>query len=78
MSRSFFKDLKKINRPDQIRIRKALTEIEANPYNGRKVVAADIGQFRWRVGDYRIRYDISGGEVIILRVIKREGIYRRF
>jgi len=78
ITRSFFKDLQKINKPDQIRIRKALTGIEADPYKGRKVVAADIGQFRWRVGNYRIRYDISGDEVVILRVIKRDDVYRRF
>ncbi len=78
ITRSFFKDLQKINRPDQIRIRKALAEIATNPYRGRKVVSADIGQFRWRVGNYRIRHDISNSEVIILRVIKREDVYRRF
>jgi mRNA-degrading endonuclease RelE of RelBE toxin-antitoxin system len=41
-------------------------------------MSAEIGQFRWRVGNYRIRYDISGRDVIILRVIKREDAYRRF
>ena len=78
ITRSFIKDLEKINRPDQIRIRKALPEIEADPYRGRKVISAEIGQYRWRVGNYRIRYDISEREVIILRVIKREDVYRRF
>ena len=78
ITQSFIKDLEKINRPDQIRIRKALPEIEADPYRGRKVVSAEIGQYRWRVGNYRIRYDISEREVIILRVIKREDVYRRF
>ena len=65
ITRSFFKDLQKISKPDQIRIRKALTGIEADPYKGRKVAAADIGQFRWRVGNYQIRYDISGNDVVI-------------
>ena len=78
ITRSFLKDLQKTNRPDQIRIRKALPEIEVNFYKGRKVMSAEIGQFRWRVGNYRIRYDISGRDVIILRVIKREDAYRRF
>jgi mRNA interferase RelE/StbE len=78
IARSFLKDLQKINRPDQIRIRKALLEIEAEPYQGRKVISADIGQYRWRVGKYRIRYDISGNEIHVLRVIKREDVYRRF
>jgi mRNA interferase RelE/StbE len=78
IARSFLKDLQKIDRQDQVRIRKALPEIEADPYLGRKIVSADIGQFRWRVGKYRIRYDISGIEVHILRVLKREDVYRRF
>ena len=78
ITRSFYKDLQKINKPDQIRIRKALSDIASDPYDGRKVVSAEIGQFRWRVGNYRIRYDISGHEVMILRVIKREDVYRRF
>ena len=62
IARSFLKDLQKIDRPDQIRIRKALLEIEAGPYKGRKVVSVGIGQYRWRVGKYRIRYDIAGNE----------------
>ena len=78
ITRSFLKDLQKIDRTDQLRIRKALPEIEADPYKGRKVVSADVGQYRWRVGNYRIRYDISGIEVQILRVFKREDAYRRF
>ena len=78
ITRAFIKDLKAVDRPDQIRIRKVLGAIQANPYKGRKVVAAEIGQFRWRAGNYRIRYDISGSEIIILRVMKREDVYRRF
>ena len=78
ITRSFYKDLQKIDRSDQVRIRKALPEIQADPYKGRKVVSAEVGQYRWRVGKYRIRYDISERQVIILRVIKREDVYRRF
>jgi mRNA interferase RelE/StbE len=78
ITRSFLKDLKKINQPDQIRIRKSLSLIKLNPYQGRKVVSADVGKFRWRVGKYRIRYDITAAQILILRVIKREDVYRRF
>jgi mRNA interferase RelE/StbE len=78
IARSFLKDLQKLDRPDQVRNRKALPEIQESPYRGRKIVSADIGQYRWRVGNYRIRYDIAGDEVHILRVIKREDVYRRF
>ena len=78
ITRSFYKDLQKINKPDQLRIRKALSDIAADPHKGRRVVSAEIGQFRWRVGKYRIRYDISEKQVVVLRVIKREDVYRHF
>ncbi len=78
ITRAFYKDLQKINKSDQIRIRKSLSDIESDPYKGRRVVSAEIGQYRWRVGNYRIRYDIAGQQVTILRVIKREDVYRRF
>ncbi|MCC7355724.1 MAG: type II toxin-antitoxin system RelE/ParE family toxin [Anaerolineae bacterium] len=67
----FYKDMRKIERKDQQRILAALREIEADPYRGRKVVAAETGQYRWRVGDYRIRYDIEDDKVYVLRVRKR-------
>jgi mRNA-degrading endonuclease RelE of RelBE toxin-antitoxin system len=35
-----------------------------------------IGQWRTRVGDYRIRYDIEGEEVSLYRVRHRRDIYR--
>jgi mRNA interferase RelE/StbE len=78
IARSFIKDLKNIDKQDQIRIRQSLIEIQGDPFKGRKVISAEVGQYRWRVGKYRIRYDIHGKEIQILRVIKREDIYRRF
>lgn len=78
IARSFEKDLRKLSRPDQNRVRQALPKIQADPYNGRKLQNAPIGQYRWRVGDLRIRYDIEGKQVQILRVLKREDVYRRF
>jgi len=78
VTRSFVKDLRKLPRKDQLRVRYALEEIAINPWAGRKVVGASQGQYRWRVGGYRIRYDIEGEAVWILRVVKREDAYRKF
>ena len=76
-TRSFRKDLRKLPRQDQARVRDALTEIEQDPYKGRKVVKAIIARYRWRVGNWRIRYDIEKKNVILVRVLKREDAYRR-
>jgi mRNA-degrading endonuclease RelE of RelBE toxin-antitoxin system len=76
IARRFLKDMKRLAREDQVRVRKAIINIQTEPYRGRKVIAAETGQYRWRVGNLRVRYDIEGGQVHILRVIKREEAYR--
>lgn len=78
LTRRFLKDLRKLSRQEQVRVRQALESIQADPYKGRKVKAAETGQYRWRVGDLRIRYDIEAREIQVLRVIKREDVYRKF
>lgn len=78
VSASFRKDLRKLDRSNQVRVRHALANIKADPYQGRKVRSAAIGKYRWRVGDYRIRYDIEKKAILVLRVLKREDAYRRF
>jgi mRNA-degrading endonuclease RelE of RelBE toxin-antitoxin system len=76
IARRFLKDMKRLAREDQVRVRKAIINIQTEPYRGRKVIAAETGQYRWRVGNLRVRYDIEGRQVHILRVIKREEAYR--
>lgn len=78
VTRSFVKDLRKLPRRDQLRVRRSLDEITNDPYSGRKVTTATIGQYRRQVGGYRIRYDIEGQVVWILRIVKREDAYRKF
>ena len=78
ITRSFVKDLKKLSRRDQLRIRDALEEIRKQPFTGKKITKAKIGKYRWRVGNWRLRYDIEKKNVIVLRVLKREDAYRRF
>ncbi len=75
---SFVKDFKKLSRENQVRVRKKLEGLKGNPYLGRKLENAEVGKYRLRVGDIRIRYDIEPKLVILLRVLKREDIYRRF
>jgi mRNA interferase RelE/StbE len=75
IARRFYKDVKRIEPQDQQRILEALRQIGQDPYKGRKVVVAETGQYRWRVGAYRIRYDIEGDEVHVLRVRRRREAY---
>jgi len=67
----FYKDLRHIDAQNQKRILETLRQIRQDPYQGRKVIVAETGQYRWRVGSYRIRYDIEGDKVHILPVRHR-------
>jgi mRNA interferase RelE/StbE len=77
LTRRFVKDLKKLDRQDQVRVRRALDRIKDDPWKGGRVTGAKVGQYRWRVGSLRIRYDILGQEIQVLRVTKREDAYRK-
>lgn len=57
------------------RILEAIDTLKENPYEGKKLQGVDVGQWRFRVGDYRIRYDIIEETVFILRIGHRRDVY---
>ena len=73
----FTRDLRRLDRQVQQRVLEALERLEQDPYRGEKVVAQETGGWRLRVGDWRIRYDIVGDEVHLLRMRHRREAYRR-
>jgi mRNA interferase RelE/StbE len=77
-SPQFTKDLKKHSRENQKRVIKALQDIRKDPYNRKKAVKPRgnvIGDYRWRVGQLRVLYDVVGDEIHLLTVKKRDEIY---
>ena len=72
------KFLKKLPRPDETRILKAIAKL---PDEGdRKQMKGQPGFFRLRVGDYRIIYTVDNGQLIV-RVVdagNRGQIYNRY
>lgn len=77
-SHQFLTDLQKLDPPVQRRILKAIeTKLLGDPFQyGRKLVdKTGPGRWRFRVGDYRIRFDIEGRAVLFYRVRHRREIY---
>ena len=72
----FRRDLKKLDAITHRRVIEALEALEERPHEGTKLVGVDVGQWRLRVGDYRIRYDIEGDEVLVYRARHRREVYR--
>ena len=72
------KDIRRLPPDVQKRIGKSLLRYENEPLkHAEKLTDARLGEYRFRVGDYRIVFDIHGHEIVVLRVGHRRDIYRR-
>ncbi len=71
----FLKDLKKIEPLTASRVSQAIQTLALDPYSGRKLANIGVGKWRYRIGDYRIRYDIEGNQVYLYRIRHRKDIY---
>ena len=77
-TKTFLKDLeKRVNSQYALQIEKEIDELGKNPYQGMKLASIKIGKWRIRIGDYRIRYDVEGDKVVLLRILHRKDIYRK-
>lgn len=70
-------DILKLDVVAKKRIKKKLEEYASSPLSyAKKLIHPRIGSYRWRVGNYRIVFDMDGPRIIILRVGHRREIYR--
>jgi mRNA interferase RelE/StbE len=76
ISNRFRRDLRRLDAQVHRRVLAALEALQADPYQGQQLTDVQIGQWRMRVGDHRIRYDIEGDRVLLYRVRHRRDIYR--
>jgi len=72
------KDLKKIDKAWQKRILKAIkTRLVEDPYIGKKLVGDLSPYYRYRVGNYRVVYEIYEEKVLItvIKIKHRKHVY---
>lgn len=62
---------------DRSRILKALRFLSIDPFDGKKLSGKRSGQYSYRVGSYRIIYEIDKGRltVFVIDVGPRGGVY---
>ncbi len=71
------KDLDAIEKHDRIRIIKKLNKYADEPLKrARKLATPKIGTYRFRIGNYRVIFDLAGENWVILRIGHRKSIYR--
>ena len=72
------RDIKKLEPKTKDRIGKALLRYTKEPLRfAEKLSDPILGEYRFRIGDYRVVFDLGGDEIIILRVGHRREIYKR-
>jgi mRNA interferase RelE/StbE len=76
IARRFRQDLRRLDAQMHRRVLEVLERLQEDPFQGQRLTNVAIGQWRIRVGDYRIRYDIEGEQVLLYRVRHRREIYR--
>lgn len=77
-SRRARQDIEKLDRVTKRKLKRAIERFSQKPlFYARKMVSSRVGQHRWRAGNYRIIFDISGKRIEVLRVGHRREVYRR-
>ena len=73
------RELKRLNRPDRIRIVDAIDRLAETPRVGAALKGGLRGLRRLRVGDYRVVYEVRGDDLVVLvvRIAHRRDAYRR-
>jgi mRNA interferase RelE/StbE len=60
------------------RIGKTLLRFKEDPLKyADKITDSALGTYRFRIGDYRVIFDIEGDDLVVLRVGHRREIYKR-
>ncbi len=72
------KDIRKLEQNTKKRIGQALVRYEEDPLKyAENLIDPRLGTYRFRIGDYRVVFDLEGSEIIVLRVGHRRDIYKK-
>ena len=71
------KDITKLDPVMRRRLRQKLELFQTNPLGySKKLTSSRLGQYRFRIGDLRVIFDLENSWITILRVGFRGDIYR--
>jgi len=76
-TREFVKRLKNLDKDNQIRILRDLKILEEQPFVGKRLAGRLSEVMPFRVGEYRVIYQVSEKIIIIRTVSHREQVYKK-
>lgn len=72
------RDIRNLDPTIRPRVDKKLLRYKEDPLKyAEKITDPKLGSYRFRIGDYRVIFDLEGKDIVILRVGHRRDIYRR-
>jgi len=72
------KDIQKLDHHMKQRIGKTLLRYAKDPYkHSERLTDSKLGNYRFRIGDYRVIFDVEGNEIVVLRIGHRSEIYSK-
>jgi mRNA interferase RelE/StbE len=72
------RDIEKLDPKIKKRLGKVLLRYKEEPLRyAERLSDSKLGTYRFRIGDYRIIFDIEDNEIVVLRVGHRKEIYKR-
>ncbi|MCL4551791.1 MAG: type II toxin-antitoxin system RelE/ParE family toxin [Bacteroidetes bacterium] len=71
------KDFSKLNPETKTFLKEKIKDYSQNPFqHSKKMKDSRIGKYRFRMGDYRVVFDIDEDKIVVLRLGHRKEIYR--
>ena len=72
------KDIDRFDAGVKNRIGTTLLRFKDNPLQyAERLTNSELGGYRFRIGDYRVIFDIEGNDIVVLRAGHRKEIYKR-
>jgi len=72
------RDIKKLDNTIKKRVGTVLLKYKDKPLDFAETLkSSDLGTYRFRIGDYRVIFDIERNDVVVLRVGHRREIYKK-
>lgn len=76
-TRTAFTDIKKLDPVVKGKIKKKIEVYREKPLDyAKKLTDSRLGTYRWRVGNYRIVFDIDRENIVVLRIRHRRDVYK--
>lgn len=77
-TRKAVRDIGQLDAGVKKRIGATLLRFKDNPLEyAERLTNSELGTYRFRIGDYRVIFDIEGNDIVVLRTGHRKEIYKR-